>query len=224
MKAQTQSATRRGSSAFIKSPSLSREDSYFIELRERGAEAVVAVNLINWNNYGSHYLPFQRGKRQLIQPPREEIAINNFCEVFYSNKSHKIHVKPTTLERILTPYILAEVTNSHKGEEIFLTAGRIHVATSPEKRKAFAEQVFSLANRTEAPIYKIAALKAMEQCFVSYASNNLIEREVAEKKYDVYDKLQTLFWRGATPGEQTAAFGRAYFVLANVLEIGRRGK
>jgi len=225
VKVQTQSGTRKGSAAFIKSPSLSREDSYFIELRERGAEAVIAVNLVDWNAYGvmrqNHF--YSHSHHSQIDSPRENIPVNNFCEAFYSSKSHKIHVKPCKMERILTPYVLTETKSVHsEGEETFLTTDRIQIVTCPKKRKAFAEQVFNLANRTEAPVYKIAALKAMEQCFVSYASNNLIERELAEKKYDVYDKLQTLFWRGATPGEQTAAFGRAYTVLANVLEIARR--
>jgi len=198
--------------------------SVFIELRERGAESVIAKAEFsqeaairgrrkshNIYAYATHFSPYASHGIQ------GGFKVNDLIEVFLNHKTGSLTAKPCKFVNVITPYRL--IPHSPKNDsEVFLATASVSVVTNIELRRTFAESAYIIANKTKDPVHRISALKAMEQLFVSLTSAGKIDRTTAEKKYEIYLKLSEMIWRG-TPGEQVNAFGRAWVIMAKATGI-----
>ena len=186
--------------------------SVFIEIRERGSDSIICKNdigVLSHLGIRDKYL-----RHRLINFGRDVVNAN-FIEVF-TTKQGIVTFKKCSFPNISTPYILQ--LSAIKSDEIVLSNGQFFILTNRALRAAFTREVYELA-KLENPIYKVSALAAMEQYFFSLAMNNEIPREIAEKRFDKYDKIKSRIWRGATPGEQLNAFSAAFNLLSTVCNL-----
>lgn len=200
--------------------------SVFIEIRERGHDSVVCKSALTLERHVKRGRPSRRPTilQSLSEPTRGinvivDVAKGDYVEIFRTQATGTLSVRPAKIQNIMTPYVLTLASNVKPEHETFFATEAYAVVATLARRAQFTQDTFRLADTTQDPMHRISALKAMEQLFIAQIANNTIERAVAVKKYEVYDKLCGLIWHGATPGEQSAAFHRAWDVLAKVTGV-----
>ena len=195
----------------------------FIELRERGAESCVARVVIDLSktDHRRRRHGYLFGTFDNSVSVHTNIPPDTFVEI-YTDKSGRLSVKPSKLLNISTPYIFG-YGNDIGSNELFFSTQRHAIISTIHLRREFTRDVYRIATETDEATYKVCALKAMEQYLVTLISAEKIDLALAEKKYALYDKVQERIWRGSTPGEQIAAFRRAWEILANITDIRGEG-
>lgn len=188
--------------------------SVFIELRERGMDACIArvprsVTLT----------PTGRGRHAArdIRLVSVWSGITDFVDCFVYKGT--LTLKPSSMKKnISTPYIV-RTGAPHAGAESFFATSELSIVTTLPLRKQFALDCYTLATTTAEPLYKVSALKALEQLFFAMALNGEISESAAEKQYDRYEKISARIWRGQTPAEQLTSFQIAFKLLAKATGI-----
>lgn len=190
--------------------------SVFIEIRERGVTSVVARSLITAGKGKVHF-----GRSGQTHFGGGGVERESFVECWLPPKESRLSIKLAKLSNVCTPYVLDEAQRVRMNPklEVMLSSVDYVIYTDLEKRKQFAHDVYAVALASGDAIHKMASLKAMEQLFIAKVSHGEITKEAAEKAYDRYDKLNARIWRGATPGEQSAAFRAAWRALAKATGI-----
>lgn len=206
--------------------------SVFIEIRERGQDSVVCKSAITLERHVKRGRPRHRSNPLSHFGYQTEdsdsmcginiiadITKGDYIEIYRTDKTGILSVRPAKIQNIMTPYVFAHATATKPEHEVFFSTEQFAVVATINRRQQFTRDVYALAESTKEPMHRISALKAMEQLFIGMVANSQIERTLALKKFEVYEKLSGLIWHGGTAGEQVAAFHRAWEVLANVTRV-----
>lgn len=209
--------------------------SVFIEIRERGQDSVVCKSAITLERHvrrgrPRHTAYSRHGRFVNSLVPMEDdnmrginiiadVAKGDYVEIYRTEKTGTLSVRPAKIQNITTPYVLTIASNVKPEHEVFFSTEHYAVVATINRRQQFTRDVYALAERTQEPMHRISALKAMEQLFIGMYANKQIDEALGLKKFEIYEKLSGLIWHGGTAGEQVAAFHRAWEVLANVTRV-----
>lgn len=202
--------------------------SVFIELRERGAEGVIALN--EPGGFQAVARPRGRPSRHSYNAfaqnfgynPRainvwNGVEINTYVEMFFLKESG-LNVKPCKLKNVATPYYVIN-KKPHAQQDVFMTMEGYSVVTDLARRQTFTRQIYDLAQETRNPMYLLSALECLKVLFFQMARNGKIPLETAEKSYDKYDKIAARLFRGQTQAEQLTSFNLAFQLLAKTTGV-----
>src|SRR6267378_5948502 len=138
--------------------------SVFIEVREFGAEAVLARSAIQIPrtiqprgrrpSHRAYSDPFSMQAKSHVLA-LTDIAIGDFCEIYFTKDG--LHVKRTNMSNISTPYVVKNKVE--QGEFSMISVPNFAVATSYDLRKQFTQDVYTLAQASDNAMYKVAALR-----------------------------------------------------------------
>lgn len=202
--------------------------SVYIELRERGADGVIALNAPanltpisrprgRPSRHSASQFAQSAGYNQKALNVWSGVTPGEYVEMFFLKESG-LNVKPCKLKNVATPYYIRQGKPT-ASEDVFLTMEAYSVVTTLPLRQQFTKQVYDLAQETQNPMYLLSALECLKTLFFQLARNGAIPMQQAELTYDKYDKVAARIFRGQTPAEQLTSFTLAFRMLAKATGV-----